>query len=78
LGKQDIGRRQSRGTGNIGYTRHRTKTKYIVKSCKNVVGDGGKKRNLRIKEKIHCHLKFHNGQPDRDDDSRIFAAMTST
>ena len=26
LGTQDTGRRQSRDTGNIGYTRHRTKT----------------------------------------------------
>ena len=26
LGTQDTGRRQSRETGNIGYTRHRTKT----------------------------------------------------
>ena len=26
LGTQDIGQRQSRDTGNIGYTRHRTKT----------------------------------------------------
>jgi len=25
LGTQDTGRRQSRDTGNIGYTRHRTK-----------------------------------------------------
>jgi len=26
LGTQDTGQRQSRDTGNIGYTRHRTKT----------------------------------------------------
>jgi hypothetical protein len=26
LGTQDTGRRQSRDTGNVGYTRHRTKT----------------------------------------------------
>ena len=31
LGTQDTGRRHSRDTGNIGHTRHRTKTNKTIK-----------------------------------------------
>jgi hypothetical protein len=39
LGTQDTGRRQSRDTGNIGYTRHRkkrNKTKYTTQKTRTM------------------------------------------
>ena len=88
LGTQDIGRRQFRDTGNIGHTRHRTKTiqthkkkhkktrhntERVVSSSCFLLGTRRvtdiyiqsssikvleERKNLRNKEKPHCHLKY--------------------
>jgi hypothetical protein len=51
-----------------------------VKYGQSLVGERGKKK-IYVKGKRSLPSKkliFRNGQPVRDDDHRIFAAMTST
>ena len=48
LGTQDTGRRQSRDTGNIGHTRHRTKTN----KTKNTT------QKTKTMKKQTCHHKY--------------------
>jgi hypothetical protein len=50
----------------------------VVKSGKIIVGDRGKKKNLRKRENIHCYSRngYRNGQTVRDDECKIFVAIT--
>jgi hypothetical protein len=67
LGTQPTGWRQSRDTGNIGHTTPQDEDNnkkypavwliHIAKYDKSLV-DGRGKKNLRKKEKIHCHLRY--------------------
>jgi hypothetical protein len=53
---------------------------YTVKSGKSLGSDRGKKTpTSKVKDPLPFEIWiFRNGQPDRDDDRRIFVAMTST
>ena len=53
---------------------------YTVKSSKSLDSDRGKKTpTSKVKDPLSFEIWiFRNGQPDRDDDRRIFVAMTST
>ena len=53
---------------------------YTVKSGKSLGSDRGKKTpTSKVKDPLSFEIWiFRNGQPDRDDDRRIFVAMAST
>ena len=67
---------QSRDTGNIGYTRHKTKTNKANKRQKKPKGQ----TRMDNPETLATQVTqiFHNGQPSHGGDGKTFEVMTDT